>query len=82
MGPRYLPVACLHWGYHDLLELPLEDSFRVIVDFNSHSCSVTSPGESGDIGFFTQMQIFFEMADVANFVEKCKTDYHAKLMQR
>jgi hypothetical protein len=77
-----VPVACLQWGYYDLLELPLEDSFRVMLHFDTHTCSVTSPRVSGDIGFFTQMQIFFEMADVANFIEKCKADYHAILMQR
>jgi hypothetical protein len=73
-----LRVAHLQWGYHDLLESPLEDSFRVIIHFDTHTCSVTSPGDSSDIGFFTQMQIFFEMADVANFVEKCNTDWMHK----
>ncbi len=67
----------LHWG---LCEFPLKDCFRVLLQFDTHSCSVTSPGKSGDIGFFTHMQIFFSVEDVMEFIQKCELDYNKILM--
>jgi hypothetical protein len=64
----------LHWGYYQLLELSLDDSFRVILHFDTHSCGVISPKNN------RWMQIFFEMEDVVNFVQKCLTDYESALL--
>jgi hypothetical protein len=64
----------LHWGYHQLSKLSLEDSFRVIIHFDTHSCSIISPKNN------RWMNIVFGMEDVMNFVQKCLMDYETELL--